>query len=109
MARVSKPAIVTLVMGLLLAAAAAAAVRHHRPSVDFNHNAVIFVHGFEGSGAQFESQKMRLTSNGYPDRYVVTFEYDSLLFASGISGGSITAQEQALFPRLDRLIAHMKK
>lgn len=82
---------------------------HRRPKVDLHHNAVIFVHGFEGSGAQFESQKMRLTSNGYPDRYVVVFEYDSLAFASALHGGSVAAQEKPLFARLDRLIAHMKK
>jgi pimeloyl-ACP methyl ester carboxylesterase len=94
---------------LLFVGAGVARTPGHRPTVDFHHNAVIFVHGFEGSGAQFESQKMRLTSNGYPDRYVVTFEYDSLAFASGLGGGSLTAQEKPLFARLDRLIAHMKK
>jgi hypothetical protein len=82
---------------------------HHWPAVDIHHNAVIFVHGFEGSGAQFESQKMRLTSNGYPDRYVVAFEYDSLAFSTALHGGSVAAQEKPLFARLDRLIAHMKK
>jgi pimeloyl-ACP methyl ester carboxylesterase len=30
-------------------------------------NPIIFVHGIEGSGAQFESQKMRFMSNGYTD------------------------------------------
>jgi pimeloyl-ACP methyl ester carboxylesterase len=44
---------------------------------------VIFVHGFTGSGAQFETQAERLTSNGYPIDLVDVHEYDSLF-------GSIT-------------------
>lgn len=38
---------------------------------------VIFVHGGAGSGAQFETQAMRLTSNGYPARLIAVHEYDS--------------------------------
>jgi pimeloyl-ACP methyl ester carboxylesterase len=38
---------------------------------------VIFVHGFVGSGAQFESQAMRFTSNGYPADRIGVEEYDS--------------------------------
>jgi pimeloyl-ACP methyl ester carboxylesterase len=38
---------------------------------------MIFVHGGSGSGAQFESQQMRLTSNGFPQRYIKVLEYDS--------------------------------
>jgi pimeloyl-ACP methyl ester carboxylesterase len=39
---------------------------------------MIFVHGGSGSGAQFESQQMRLTSNGFPQRYIKVLEYDTL-------------------------------
>jgi hypothetical protein len=39
---------------------------------------VIFVHGGFGSGAQFESQQMRLTSNGFPQRFIHALEYDTL-------------------------------
>jgi len=39
---------------------------------------VIFVHGGSGSGAQFGSQQMRLTSNGFPQRYIKVLEYDTL-------------------------------
>jgi pimeloyl-ACP methyl ester carboxylesterase len=108
---------VLLLAGLLLAGPAAYGRTHHRhriaahqrSGVDDNHNAVIFVHGFDGSGAQFESQQMRLTSNGYPGRYVAVFEYDSPLYASAIaSPSSVAVQEQLLFPQLDQLIAHMK-
>ena len=82
------------VAGMLFAAPAANAA-----GVDYNHNAVIFVHGFVGSGAQFESQKLRFTSNGYPDSYVTVFEYDST---------TALATEPVLFAQLDQLIAHMQ-
>jgi pimeloyl-ACP methyl ester carboxylesterase len=38
---------------------------------------VIFVHGFVGSGGQFESQAQRFTSNGYPAGLIAAQEYDS--------------------------------
>jgi pimeloyl-ACP methyl ester carboxylesterase len=38
---------------------------------------VIFVHGSTGSGAQFETQALRLTSNGYPADRIAVHEYDS--------------------------------
>jgi pimeloyl-ACP methyl ester carboxylesterase len=38
---------------------------------------IIFVHGSGGSGAQFESQSMRFTSNGYPTNLLFAFEYDT--------------------------------
>lgn len=40
-------------------------------------NPIIFVHGGSGSGAQFESQAMRFTSNGYPQSRIAVLEYDS--------------------------------
>jgi pimeloyl-ACP methyl ester carboxylesterase len=40
-------------------------------------NPIIFVHGYSGSGAQFESQAMRFASNGYPTNYIAVIEYDS--------------------------------
>ena len=96
-------ATVLAALGLLCAAPAAFA------GVSYNHNGVIFVHGFEGSGAQFESQKMRLTSNGYPDSYVTVLEYDSTQYAGAIAGGGISPQQEApLFAQLDQLIANMK-
>ena len=42
------------------------------------HRPVIFVHGFAGSGSQFEAQAMRFTSNGYSPDDVAAHEYDSL-------------------------------
>lgn len=40
-------------------------------------NPVLFVHGIEGSGGQFESQKMRFTSNGYRQSWIAEVDYDS--------------------------------
>lgn len=63
-------------VAVLLAAPAAGA---KTPNLDPSKvNPVIFVHGGAGSGAQFESQQMRLTSNGFPQRYIYVLEYDTL-------------------------------
>jgi pimeloyl-ACP methyl ester carboxylesterase len=91
-----------LVVGLLVAAPAASG------AIDYNHTPVIFVHGFSGSGAQFESQQMRLTSNGYPEGYIFVFEYDSPLYAARLASNGPLPQEQVLFAQLDQLIAHVQ-
>jgi pimeloyl-ACP methyl ester carboxylesterase len=41
------------------------------------HTPIIFVHGIEGSGAQFESQKMRFMSNGYEASCFDEVDYNS--------------------------------
>jgi pimeloyl-ACP methyl ester carboxylesterase len=56
-------------MLLLLPGHAAAAQPKRHP--------VLFVHGIEGTGAQFESQALRLTSNGYPHAWIDEVDYDS--------------------------------
>jgi len=38
---------------------------------------IIFVHGQNGAGDQFERQKMHFTSNGYPASWVVAFDYNT--------------------------------
>src|SRR3989442_1196523 len=43
----------------------------------FRYNPILFVHGIEGSGAQFESQKMRFMSNGYPESWIDEVDYNS--------------------------------
>jgi hypothetical protein len=43
----------------------------------FKQNPILFVHGIEGSGAQFESQKMRFMSNGYPEQWIDEVDYNS--------------------------------
>jgi uncharacterized protein/lipase/lipase (class 2) len=63
------------------ALAAAALVLFGAPAAEaassFKQNPILFVHGIEGSGAQFESQKMRFMSNGYPDRWIDEVDYNS--------------------------------
>ena len=56
---------------LLLSAASAADASIKHP--------ILFVHGFEGSGAQFESQAMRFESNGYAASWVDEVDYNSTL------------------------------
>ena len=62
-----------VVAGLLIAAPAAGAKA--RPA--FGHDPILFVHGIEGTGAQFDSQALRFTSNGYPHRWIDEVDYDS--------------------------------
>ncbi|MGB8706538.1 MAG: alpha/beta fold hydrolase, partial [Dehalococcoidia bacterium] len=45
--------------------------------VPVNIKPIIFVHGFAGSAAQFESQATRFETNGYPASYIYAYEYDS--------------------------------
>ena len=64
----------------VLVAAPAALLMFAAPSANaqgFNQDPILFVHGIEGSGAQFESQKMRFMSNGYPERWIDAVDYDS--------------------------------
>ena len=74
--------VLALLLGSLAAVAppvgatgATGATEAHRPGRSVRP--VIFVHGGAGSGAQFESQALRLTSNGYPADRVAVHEYDS--------------------------------
>lgn len=44
---------------------------------------IVFVHGSSGSAAQFESHAMRFTSNGFPQRRLYAFEYDTSVTDNG--------------------------
>lgn len=81
------------VAAALLAPASASAQR-------FDQNGVIFVHGIEGTGAQFESQAMRLTSNGYPADWIDEVDYNSTRAAGDAS--EVEGQ-------IDRAIAAMQE
>jgi Lipase C-terminal domain/Lipase (class 2) len=101
-------AVALLVLVAFLASATPALAR---PST--RPDPVIFVHGYVGSGGQFESQKMRFVENGYPDSFVRVLEYDStpatpIPGTSGLNPVGIQLIEQQLFPRLDQLIAQLK-
>ncbi len=66
---------------------------------EIDPNPVIFVHGGSGSGAQFESQGMRFTSNGYPAERIAVLEYDS---------SSISTILPDVHAALDDLIAELQ-
>jgi pimeloyl-ACP methyl ester carboxylesterase len=63
---------------------------------DAGRRPIIFVHGFAGSGSQFEAQAMRFASNGYPVGHIEAHEYDSLF--------NVETQDE-VFARLDERIA----
>jgi pimeloyl-ACP methyl ester carboxylesterase len=59
---------------------------------------VVFVHGNSGSAAQFQTNFQRFTSNGYPQRLLFAYEYDT----------SVPTNDAAvanLGPYLDRVLA----
>jgi pimeloyl-ACP methyl ester carboxylesterase len=66
---------------IVSALAGAALLLFAAPAADaassFKQNPILFVHGIEGSGAQFESQKMRFMSNGYPASWFDEVDYNS--------------------------------
>jgi pimeloyl-ACP methyl ester carboxylesterase len=59
---------------------------------------IVFVHGNSGSVAQFESQFQRFASNGYPQRLMFAYEYDT-------SGPDNTAAIANLGPFIDGVLA----
>jgi pimeloyl-ACP methyl ester carboxylesterase len=96
MQRGSIVAVLSLVLACLVWVAPAAAERGREP----RFNPMIFVHGGAGSGAQFESQKMRFTSNGYPRRYVRVVDYDSLF--------SVNTRED-VYAKIDALVSQLQR
>lgn len=60
---------VLVTLGLTSGVAGAHPPRSPRP--------IIFVHGFSGSGSQFETQARRFAGNGYPADSIEAHEYDS--------------------------------
>src|SRR5262245_49606755 len=50
---------------------------------DPTHRPILFVHGFSGSGDNFEIQAQRFTSNGYCPESIQGFDYDSGLVLTG--------------------------
>ncbi|MBX6768434.1 MAG: alpha/beta hydrolase [Actinomadura rubrobrunea] len=60
---------------------------------------MIFVHGFFGSGSQFETQAKRFASNGYPASHIEVQEYDSTFLNNSI---------EEIYQALDRRIARLK-
>lgn len=89
-------AAVLLAAGAGLAAAAPAGAQ----TGDGELRPMIFVHGFLGSGQQFEAQALRFASNGYPEDLIEMFEHDSLSFPGS---------QVEVFARLDTLIADLQE
>jgi pimeloyl-ACP methyl ester carboxylesterase len=67
---------------------------------EFKQNPILFVHGIEGSGAQFESQKMRFMSNGYPIRWFDEVDYNST---------RAVGDKSEVDQQIDRAIAGLKE
>jgi pimeloyl-ACP methyl ester carboxylesterase len=98
---------IALIGAVLLALALPAGVAHAEPTI---HPArahgpqvrpVIFVHGFSGSGGQYETQAQRFASNGYPADRIETMEYDSTFTVETTAGifAKLDAQVSALLAR----------
>ncbi|MDQ3933114.1 MAG: hypothetical protein M3340_00605 [Actinomycetota bacterium] len=85
---------------MLLALVAALLAPGYAGAQKFDQNGVIFVHGIQGTGAQFESQAMRLTSNGYPADWIDEVDYNS----SRATGDPSEVEQQ-----IDRAIAAMQE
>jgi hypothetical protein len=66
----------------------------------FKYNPILFVHGIEGSGAQFESQNMRFMSNGYPASYFDEVDYNST---------RAVADKSEVHQQIDAAIAGLKQ
>jgi pimeloyl-ACP methyl ester carboxylesterase len=87
-------ALLLLLAGLTTAAQARGGPHGHRP----DPLPIIFVHGFAGSGGQYETQAKRFASNGYPADRVAVYEYNS-------TAAQTTRDE--IFAGLDRRIAEV--
>jgi pimeloyl-ACP methyl ester carboxylesterase len=66
-------------------------------------NPIIFVHGGSGSGAQFASQAMRFTNNGYDPRYLAVVEYNSAAVNPANS-----ADAALIFGKIDDRVAELQ-
>src|SRR4051812_12110191 len=66
----------------------------------FKQNPVLFVHGIEGSGAQFESQKLRFMSNRYPEQWIDEVDYNST---------RAVADKSEVDQQIDTAIAELKQ
>src|SRR5436305_1742482 len=85
-------AAIAVAMLSLAAAPAAGAATKRLP--------ILFVHGLEGTGAQFESQELRFTSNGYPQSWIDEVDYDTTTAAG---------DESQVDAQIDEKIAELKK
>ena len=66
-----------LIASMLVLATASAASAAKTSKGTYERRPILFVHGIESNGGNFESQVMRFESNGYPKGWVETISYDS--------------------------------
>lgn len=93
---VALAALLTLLAGLL---APSPAATQEAPAADGDVRPMVFVHGFMGSGQQFETQALRFASNGYPDELIHVFEHDSLAWPDS---------RDQVWARLDTLVDDLR-
>jgi pimeloyl-ACP methyl ester carboxylesterase len=93
--------VVPIAVVVMLAAAGAEAKK--KPVYRNDVNPIIFVHGGSGSGAQFASQAMRFTANGYNPSYLGVVEYNSAAVDADSS-----ADQAFIFDLVDDRIAELQ-
>ncbi|XVQ08251.1 alpha/beta fold hydrolase [Spirillospora sp. CA-255316] len=89
-------AALALLLGAMPAFAGSAAAERVRQAV----RPIVFVHGFFGSGSQFQTQAKRFAANGYPATHIEGHDYDSLF-----ANNSMEQVHTALDQRISRLKA----
>lgn len=77
--------LIAALVPLTLAPAAIAAPGEKAPTP------LIFVHGNSGSAQQFETNAMRLTSNGFPQGRIFAYEYDTLASNNDLAVANLDA------------------
>lgn len=97
--------VIATVTTLALAPAAAAAPKDPPTPM-------IFVHGNSGSAQQFETNAMRLTSNGFPQKRLFAYEYDTLASENEVAvanlDGFIAAVKQRTGANQVDVLAHSR-
>ncbi|WP_233510979.1 lipase/acyltransferase domain-containing protein [Actinomadura craniellae] len=88
--------LIAFLAALLLVSGMTAQVAQAKPKPQ---RPVIFVHGFSGSGSQFDTQARRFAGNGYPIDHIEAHEYDSL-FQHNTEAQVFAGLDQ----RIDRLL-----
>ena len=90
---------VLVVLSALVIVGPAQAARPASPSSWHRLRPIVFVHGFFGSGSQYETPARRFASNGYPSRYIEAHEYDSTFATT-----TVAEVHAALDERIARLL-----
>ncbi len=85
---------------LLLAIAPGANAATASNASTYERRPILFVHGVESNGGNFESQVMRFESNGYPKGWVETISYDSLGAAAEGYNGEVEEQIEKAIAKL---------